>query len=196
MTDLVERLVEDAISVCQPENGDERAKSYTRSVLAKKFAARIRELEALLREHHQWHMQSGVIGLQDGDGGWVEIDNAAEYSDSLMYERTEKALAGMPPHEAGPMPRGGVQHWWWQVGVLERRKRRALEAENVSLRSGRVREAIARTISESYGEDPDAFAPLTTMCTADNQPVPYWRVYEEQADAIIAKIEGGTRDGR
>lgn len=88
---------------------------------------RLDQLLKLLRQHHQWHLDAGTIGLPDGEGGWIEIDDAAEYSDSLMYEQTEKALEGNSPEDAGPMPRGGISAWWWSVGVLERRKRRALE---------------------------------------------------------------------
>ncbi|MEH6676180.1 hypothetical protein [Phenylobacterium sp.] len=42
----------------------------------------------------------------------------------------------------------------------------------------------ARVIALSYGVDPDDYAPLSTMCTADNQPVLWWQVYEEQAQAL------------
>lgn len=31
------------------------------------------KLLALLRQHHDWHLNSGPIGLPDGDGGWIEI---------------------------------------------------------------------------------------------------------------------------
>lgn len=89
---------------------------------------RIAALEATLREHHNWHLQSGPIGLQDGSGGWIEIDNAAEYSDSAMYERTEKLLAGAPPAELQPMPRGGMNIWWWEQAVKLRRELRKLKA--------------------------------------------------------------------
>lgn len=95
------------------------------SVLRTQLAA----AEALLRQHHKWHLDAGVIGLQDGEGGWIEIDNATEYSDSLLHDNTAKALEGVPPEDAEPMPRGGISAWWWQVGVLERRKRRAAEAK-------------------------------------------------------------------
>ena len=47
----------------------------------------------LLGKHHEHHLQKGTIGLPDGKGGWIEIDNAAEYSDSSLYERTVEALA-------------------------------------------------------------------------------------------------------
>lgn len=52
----------------------------------------------------------------------------------------------------------------------------------------RLRVDVARIIAESYGVDPDDFAPLSTMCTAANQPVRWWRVYEEQAEAIIERL--------
>lgn len=99
--------------------------------VATSLEAKDKELAALkdtLREHHNWHLQAGAIGLQDGDGGWIEIDNAAEYSDSVMYERTERLLAGAPPQELQPMPRGGINTWWWEQAILLRRKVRAAEA--------------------------------------------------------------------
>lgn len=49
-----------------------------------------------------------------------------------------------------------------------------------------LEEQIARTIAESYGSDPDDHAPLSVMCTSDNRSVPWWRVYEEQARALLA----------
>jgi len=43
----------------------------------------------------------------------------------------------------------------------------------------------ARAIARSQGHDPDALAPRTFMCTADNQQVPWWQVFEEQAEACL-----------
>lgn len=86
-------------------------------------------LLALLRQHHDWHLQSGPIGLPDGDGGWIEINNALEYSDSRMCEETQAALEGQPAPELEPMPRGGINTWWWQIAVLQRREIRALKAQ-------------------------------------------------------------------
>lgn len=89
----------------------------------------IAALRAVLREHHEHELNAGTLGLQDGEGGWIEIDNGAEYSDSAMFERTEAALAGMPPDEAQPMPRGGISAYWWQTAILLRREKRAAEAQ-------------------------------------------------------------------
>lgn len=102
-------------------------------------------LRTVLREHHQWHLDCGEIGLQAHDGEWIAIDSAGEYSDSLMCQRTEKALQGLPPDEAGPMPRGGVSAWWWQVAVLERRARRKAEsrAAQAEAREASLFDAIA-----------------------------------------------------
>ena len=86
-------------------------------------------LKALLKQHHDWHLQAGIIGLQDGSGGWIGIDNALEYSDSGMCERTTQALENTPPEEMVPPPRGGIGAEWWQVGILERRKRKTAEAK-------------------------------------------------------------------
>lgn len=54
---------------------------------------RRRLLHAALQKHHDWHLQSGSVGLPDGEGGWIEIDNAAEYSDSALCSETMKALS-------------------------------------------------------------------------------------------------------
>ncbi|KKN90026.1 hypothetical protein LCGC14_0231380 [marine sediment metagenome] len=54
---------------------------------------KIAQLMLLLTEHHLHHMRKGTIGLPDGSGGWVEIDNGAEYSDSALYKRTVASLA-------------------------------------------------------------------------------------------------------
>lgn len=47
----------------------------------------------LLGVHHRHHLQKGIIGLPDGKGGWIEIDNGAEYSDSALYIETDAMLA-------------------------------------------------------------------------------------------------------
>lgn len=105
-----------------------------------------------LRDHHQWHLDAGEIGLSDGEGGWVEINDAAEYCDSLLYERTQKALQGFPADDAGPMPRGGVSAWWWAQGVLERRKRRAAERQLSELRA--ENERLRADLDAARGEEP------------------------------------------
>ncbi len=52
-------------------------------------------------------------------------------------------------------------------------------------------EAGARAIARTRGHDPDDLAPLTEMCTGDNQQVPWWKVFEEDAEAclLLANIE-------
>jgi hypothetical protein len=47
-------------------------------------------------------------------------------------------------------------------------------------------ESGARAIARSQGHDPDDLAPRAMMCTADNQQVQWWRVFEEQAEACLA----------
>ena len=117
------------------------------------MGARIADLErqlaearALLRLHHDHHLTMGTIGLPDGEGGYIEIDNGGEYSDSSLYERTEAALSDTP-REWEPMPRGGIQAHWWQIGILERRKRKKAEVERDRLAAEveRLREALTET---------------------------------------------------
>lgn len=60
------------------------------------MSSRERALERSLREHHRWQCESGRIKLEVGDGEWVEIDNAAEYANSGMCERTVEALSHPP----------------------------------------------------------------------------------------------------
>ena len=43
----------------------------------------------------------------------------------------------------------------------------------------------ARAIAKSHGHDPDDLAPRTSMCTANNEQVPWWKVFEEQAEACL-----------
>lgn len=64
----------------------------------------VARLGSLLHEHHQHHLQAGTIGLPDGDGGWVEIDNGAEYADSALCEKTTAALRdqSVPPGPSDP----------------------------------------------------------------------------------------------
>jgi hypothetical protein len=46
-------------------------------------------------------------------------------------------------------------------------------------------QAIAKVISLSYGEDPDEDAPLGKICGSNNEPLPNWMAYEEQAKAVF-----------
>jgi hypothetical protein len=110
------------------------------------------ELLRTLREHHNWHLQAGTIGLQDGDGGWIEIDNGAEYSDSALYERTAKLLEGAPPEQLQPMPRGGMNTWWWEQAVLLRRKVRALEKAAQATSAGLGADEIAQIIDDAINK--------------------------------------------
>lgn len=48
--------------------------------------------QLIIKRHHDWHNQSGEIGLPDGEGGWIEIDNAAEYGDSALCADTMRVL--------------------------------------------------------------------------------------------------------
>lgn len=49
-------------------------------------------------------------------------------------------------------------------------------------------EAVARAICLVHGQDPDEFAPLTEICSAENQPELWWRFYEEDAHAALSAI--------
>ena len=46
-------------------------------------------------------------------------------------------------------------------------------------------EAAAKAIAASYGEDPDDFASLLDICGPNNEPLPTWHKYTEQATAAI-----------
>lgn len=94
--------------------------------LLRQLRKELTEARALLKWHHDWHLTSGPIGLQDGDGGWIEIDNAAEYCDSTMYERTAAVLADVPSEA---LPRGGVNSHWWAISVKQRREIKALQSQ-------------------------------------------------------------------
>lgn len=115
---------------------------------------RVAELQRVLQVHHVHELSAGTIGLPDGAGGWIEINNGAEYSDSAMYERTVAALSGMSPDEAAPMPRGGVSVYWWQAAILLRREKRDAEARATAAtaEAARLREALdaARGQADMY----------------------------------------------
>jgi len=141
------------------------------------------ELLRTLREHHNWHLQAGTIGLQDGDGGWIEIDNGAEYSDSALYERTAKLLEGAPPEQLQPMPRGGMNTWWWEQAVLLRRKVRALEKAAQATPAGVGADEIAQIIATK------CFDPRVI----DSSGKPFWKKSQwseaqKAATAILALL--------
>jgi hypothetical protein len=60
--------------------------------------------------------------------------------------------------------------------------------------SGSAIECGARAIASSQGHDPDDLAPLTTMCTSDNQRVAWWKVFEEEAEACLGTIKAVLRE--
>lgn len=101
--------------------------------------AKVQAVQAALQQQHDWHLSSGTIGLKTEDGEYYDIDNAAEYADSGMYERTVAALEGHFEVAA----RGGMKPDFWAISVLQRRKIKAAEtalaevrAENERLRDG------------------------------------------------------------
>ena len=85
----------------------------------------VKSLKDLLYKHHRHHIEMGEIGLPDGNGGWIEIDNGSEYGDSGLYELTEAALADYaPPHRVPP--RGGLDFNWWAEWVKAARNQKQL----------------------------------------------------------------------
>ena len=87
-------------------------------------------------------VERGEIGLPDGDGGWIAINDGAEYCDSTLYNRTVQVIDQHPVFR--PMPRGGWQHsqGWWENWLLETRMRRKVEAKLTTL-TARTREVLA-----------------------------------------------------
>ena len=59
--------------------------------LAKKDAE-IERLQALLKDHHDWHLAQGEVSAPDGDGGHVTWGAADAYGESDLCERTYNAL--------------------------------------------------------------------------------------------------------
>lgn len=103
----------------------------------------------MLRQHHDWHLKAGELGVTDGDGGWIAIDLADAYSDSTICENTMKVLASSESApEWKPMPRGGMEQGWWATSVLERRKRKAAEA-----RVAVLEEALRRIANQAWDHD-------------------------------------------
>lgn len=145
------------------------------------------EVRKVLRDHHKWHAESGVLGIPDGDGGWIEMDNSAEYADSRLCQRTGEALRDMPAEFVVP-PRGGwtmgSNHWEnWQLAY---RQKRAAEAERDSWRrvserlegekvaaeanAARMREALEPFAVEANGWADmwhDDYIPVLTPATDD-----------------------------
>jgi hypothetical protein len=48
-------------------------------------------------------------------------------------------------------------------------------------------ERVARVICSSHGFDPDDDAPLHVVCGPNNETLPFWRAYDEQAEAALAE---------
>ncbi|MHB1086118.1 MAG: hypothetical protein ACYCZ0_00015 [Minisyncoccota bacterium] len=107
--------------LCLEDSEDDPSEECT------KLLTKLAEALKVLRDHHEWHLESGPIGLPDGNGGWIEIDNAAEYGDSRLCERTSLVLNALPV-EFSPLPRlgSGSNHWEnWQMAM---RRLKAAEA--------------------------------------------------------------------
>lgn len=160
MSDLVERLNDNA-DLDAAEGADPTVVALEREAAAE--IARLRTVEAdnarlrseverltrerdeavaVLRLHHIMAVERGEIGLPDGDGGWIAINDGAEYCDSTLYNRTVQVIDQHPVFR--PMPRGGWQQsqGWWENWLLETRMRRKAEAELTTL-TARTREVLA-----------------------------------------------------
>lgn len=155
----VERLTE------QVRRNDLQARlAIRRQSLAEAEVARLTrerdEAVAVLRLHHIMAVERGEIGLPDGDGGWIAINDGAEYCDSTLYNRTVQVIDQHPVFR--PMPRGGWQHsqGWWENWLLETRMRRKVEAKLTTL-TARTREVLA----------PFAAARVPYDFAADDEPV-------------------------
>jgi hypothetical protein len=58
-------------------------------------------------------------------------------------------------------------------------------------------EKAARGICLSYGQDPEEFVAPNLMCGPNNEKLPMWQVYEEQARAAItAYLAGAVESGK
>ncbi|WP_062206729.1 hypothetical protein [Aureimonas sp. AU12] len=109
----------------------------------------------------------------DGDSLRVQVVAGADPAETLnramaALKAERDALDGCPMHQPVETPAEGLR-----------------EAER-----------IARIISASYGEDPDEDAPIGKICGPNNEPLPCWMAYEEQAEAIIASTAPAPLSGR
>ena len=50
------------------------------------------KLRAVLKRHHQWHQDIGVVKLVHEDGKETELDLSMEYSDSSLCDESIEAL--------------------------------------------------------------------------------------------------------
>lgn len=50
-------------------------------------------------------------------------------------------------------------------------------------------EVMARAICASFGDDPDSDAPVSAICGPNNEVLPLWRLFEEQAEAALTAYE-------
>jgi hypothetical protein len=58
-------------------------------------------------------------------------------------------------------------------------------------------EKAAKGICLSYGQDPDEFVDTRLMCGPNNEKLPMWQVYEEQARAAItAYLDAAVEKGK
>jgi hypothetical protein len=49
-------------------------------------------------------------------------------------------------------------------------------------------EKVARELCLSYGQDPDVYASLCDICGPNNEPLPQWQIYTEQAETATSTI--------
>lgn len=84
-------------------NWERTAAERAREIVLKHEAGRPHKINSALlktlKAHHERILGNGTIGLPDGKGGWIEVDDGAEYSDSGLYEMTVAALAEAPSEE-------------------------------------------------------------------------------------------------
>ena len=118
--------------------------------------------------------------IEDGGGFWRSCSGCHELSeghDTGLYSDVFKCALGLGCAECG-----GIGAIWDSLDYSA-----VNEPEPAPTREETI-EAGARAIALSQGNDPDGLAPRTVMCTAANEQVTWYRVFEEHSEACLDAI--------
>lgn len=85
------KLGETLLNECRKELQLENGQGLLNAI--KELKKHNQELQRVLKQHHDWHFQSGLrIVVGEGDTPESSFEAGEEYADSAMYERTVKVL--------------------------------------------------------------------------------------------------------
>jgi hypothetical protein len=127
-------------------------------------------------------LRSSGPAEQSGSGTWTAGIDAMR---SYPFQDTQWHLHAIEFHHKVREEAEGLRNRWLAAATSRSGQMRGAIIDGPQAAQVPA-EHIARVIALSYGRDPDGMTEWTEMCDADDRPIPVWRVYEEQAESLLA----------